>query len=490
MEKYKTIEAVHNRACDAIGKTLIELNNGNSLTGKSGPGDAFENWFGKPKDSLSEPDLRKAGVELKATPIKRLKNGQFSSKERLVLNIINYEKFVDEDFPNSHFLHKNKVIELAFYENLPDVPKDQWTFKDIVLYEMQKNPEDFKVIKHDWETIQNYVKRGKAHELNEGLTEYLAACTKGASAKSIRKQPFSDIPAKQRAFSLKSGYMTSLLRKFVLGDESTESIFKGKFNSDKLSLDEAILNQLHKWRGKTVSSLREEFNIDSKAKSINYLLAARMLGLTGDINSQEALDKVDELEKANIVIKTVKFNEKGVNAESMSFPQFKFKDIVQQSWNDKQGNPSADWHKFLLETKFLFVVFQQVNGKDTFMGAKFFRIPDSEIEGVIRDVWEDTVKKICLGVELTAKPSSSSKTGYRISNNFITKKDEMICHVRPHASSADYRVNGTWSNQLPNRAHWTNRPADHETYSDNWMTTQCFWLNNTYIKQQVEDLLQ
>ena len=68
---------------------------------------------------------------------------------------------------------------------------------------------DLEIIKQDWQTIIDKIKAGEAHNISEGDTMYLAACTKGANAKSIRKQPFSNIPAKQRAFSLKSSYMSA-----------------------------------------------------------------------------------------------------------------------------------------------------------------------------------------------------------------------------------------------------------------------------------------
>ena len=40
----------------------------------------------------------------------------------------------------------------------------------------------------------------------------------------------------------------------------------------------------------------------------------------------------------------------------MSFPTFKFSDLVKEKWEDTNGNPQATWHNFLLETKFLFFV--------------------------------------------------------------------------------------------------------------------------------------
>ncbi|MDN8759881.1 DNA mismatch repair protein MutH, partial [Staphylococcus aureus] len=54
MFEYKTKEAVHNRAKEAVGETLKELNNGAPVNEyKSSVGDAFEAWFGKTKDSDS-----------------------------------------------------------------------------------------------------------------------------------------------------------------------------------------------------------------------------------------------------------------------------------------------------------------------------------------------------------------------------------------------------------------------------------------------------
>ena len=134
MFEYKTKEQVHNRAKEAVGKTIRELNNDAPVLGyKSSVGDAFESWFGKTKDSESRPDMEEAGVELKATPFKKLKNGNYSAKERLVLNIINYEKVAKESFEDSSFLYKNGTIELAFYEYVKDVARDDWKIKEAVL---------------------------------------------------------------------------------------------------------------------------------------------------------------------------------------------------------------------------------------------------------------------------------------------------------------------------------------------------------------------
>lgn len=82
MESYLTKQAVHNRAKEAVGKSILELNGGESIKqSKSSVGDAFENWFGKKKDSDSKPDMAEAGVELKATPFKKLKTESIAPKK-------------------------------------------------------------------------------------------------------------------------------------------------------------------------------------------------------------------------------------------------------------------------------------------------------------------------------------------------------------------------------------------------------------------------
>ena len=49
--------------------------------------------------------------------------------------------------------------------------------------------EDLKIIKQDWEFINQKIKDGKAHELSEGDTFYLGACTKGSTASKIIQRP-------------------------------------------------------------------------------------------------------------------------------------------------------------------------------------------------------------------------------------------------------------------------------------------------------------
>ncbi|WP_125565320.1 Sau3AI family type II restriction endonuclease [Companilactobacillus insicii] len=479
MEKiYHSKEEVHNRAREIVGIPFSKIDGYDKVSGnKNMIGDLFEIWFGKEKDSASKPDLGVA--ELKATPYKKLKNGKYSSKERLVFNIINYMDIVNEDFENSHFLYKNKVIELGFYEYLKDKPKDDWTFTDVAMYEMSKNPIDYAIIKNDWNKIKEYVVDGKAEYLSESLTNYLSACTKGANSKSERNQPYSDNKAKQRAFSLKNGYMTQILRKYILGDEKNDSIIKNHVELNNKSLREIIEDRFKQYVGKTESELRSMFSIDSKSKSVNNLLARGMLGLNNSKSNTKALLNIDEFNKASYKVKTIQFDPEGRNKESMSFPIFKFKDLVNEVWVDDYGTPSADLNVMFSESTFIFVVFQENTfGDNVFKGVKFFNVPQKDIDGDIKNAWQATIDTINRGVELTFKNGE-------VSNNFIKKDDNKIMHVRPHAAKASYE-NNSCANELPTPARWTNKPKN---YSNNYMTNQCFFLNNDYVKDVVKGLL-
>ena len=67
------------------------------------------------------------------------------------------------------------------YEHRYDVPKGDYTIDQAVLFSFPY--EDLLIIEQDWEKIMGKVRAGQAHLLTEGDTLYLAACTKGATAK-------------------------------------------------------------------------------------------------------------------------------------------------------------------------------------------------------------------------------------------------------------------------------------------------------------------
>lgn len=215
---YETKEEVLVRAKEAVGIRFGDLmkskRRGTDAADKGSLGNLIQEChFGYAVNSRSEADFVEAGVELKVTPYKRVKNG-ISAKERLVLNIIDYMSEYKNTFETSSFWTKNHTMQLMFYEYVPGVPKEQWYVSHVYLWEMQKEPY-LDQFRKDWHCIREMIEFGRAHELSEGMTMYLGACTKGANSKSIRRQPFAEQYAKQRAYSIKGTFMTKMVNEVI-----------------------------------------------------------------------------------------------------------------------------------------------------------------------------------------------------------------------------------------------------------------------------------
>lgn len=444
--KYRTKEAVLKRGREAIGIPLKEIDTtGRLSTGKGAIGTTIEeSWFGYTPNSESEPDFPEAGVELKATPYVRGKNG-IRAKERLVCNIINYMEECSKTFQTSAFWHKCQTLLLMSYEHRDGVSKGDFTIDEAVLFSFPE--EDLAIIEKDWETIMEKVRAGQAHNLSEGDTYYLAACTKGANAESVRPQPFSAEPAKQRAYSLKAGYMTQILNKYIFGNEESERVIKDWRILQEKSFDQYVVEKVSPYIGMTQAELKVRFRVESSAKNLNEILLARMLEVKGKIAY------TDEFQKAGIVPKTIRVRRDGTIKESMSFPTFDFIRLSQETeWEE------SELYEYLAPTKFLFVIFQEdERGELVFERVKFWNIPAEDLEEVHR-VWARTVETIRRGVELT-------DTGHGISNDLPKQSESPVAHVRPHGKDA--------SDKLP-------------LPDGRMMTKQCFWLNNTYIAKQIK----
>ena len=184
-----------------------------ALRGKGSLGQLVEKfWYGYEPNSSPLPDFSEAGVELKTTPLKKLKTEELAIKERLVCDMIDYCEVVNLPFEESPFYRKCLLMLILFYLHVEGKKQRDLEFLFSVLWKIQGK--DLMIIRHDYEVIVDKIKQGRAHELSEGDTMYLGACRKGQKGDSLRKQPFSDVDAPKRAFSLKTAYMRTIL-KFV-----------------------------------------------------------------------------------------------------------------------------------------------------------------------------------------------------------------------------------------------------------------------------------
>lgn len=429
---------------DILNEEIVSISDDNTLN-KGGLGQLVEQFlFGIQTNSDSEPDFMPAGIELKVTPYKKLKNGKLSAKERLVLNIIDYMTEYKNEFESSHFWFKNNTIQLLWYLWEPNKDSKDLVITHEKLLELAKN-EDLTQIKEDWKYIIKKIKDGKAHEISEADTMYLGACSKGANADSVRKQPFNDIPAMQRAFCFKNSYMTQLVRKYIGDYSDVETVLKGTTDT----FNEFVNSIINKYKGKSQKDLMKEFNIDSSAKNINSILVSRMF------NVKSKLRDTQEFLKANIIPKTIRIEENGRIKESISFPAFKFTEIVKQSWE------TSDLREELETTKYMFFIFKKEGEDYIFKGIKLWNMPELDIETSVMEMWKKTYNTIKSGNIVRYIKNGKRKT------NFVGMSENEVCHVRPHGRDSKD------TSELPT--------ADKLTGATMY-TKQCFWINNTYIK--------
>lgn len=404
-----------------------------------------ERFFHYPANDDSRPDFPKAGVELKVSPYRILAGGKIIAKERLIITMINYNKVIFEQFETSHLWGKSKSILLIYYLYTTETA-NKLDYRIDYARLFSPPEKDLAIIKHDFDTIVNKIKSGKAHELSEADTLYLGAATKAGKSSDRRSQPYSDIPAKPRAFAFKNSYMTYVLNNYIIpGRPQFESILGNNVTN---SFEDYVVNKINKFKGYTIDELCNQFGVTKKSKGVGAIIAFRILSVKGN--------DAEEFVKAGIKVKTIRLEATGRIKESMSFPTFKFKEIVNQDWED------SDFRNYLSETRFFFIVYQFDNKGILYLkGCQFWNIPYDDLEGNVKDVWNETKKVLQEGLKVM-------HINGNYVNNFPKAADNPIAHVRPHARNAQD------TDLLP----------DGRKYPK-----QCFWLNNTYIKSQLnEDL--
>mgnify|MGYP004535976889 CR=1 FL=1 len=435
-------------------------------TGKGGLGQCVEVYhFGYDINGISEADFSEAGVELKCTPLKTIKDGSMVSKERLVLNIINYLDEYGKSFETSSFTHKNALLLLMFYLHVADVNNLDLVFKIIRLWRIPE--EDMKIFMDDWNVIHDKIVRGLAHELSEGDTLYLAACIKGSKGGANKKpQKIGGVLADQRAYSIKSAYLNHIIveslshremfdgvtltakQKRLIEQKKAElgSIVKSVRDYKRGETFEQLVERRFKpYMGMSVSEIAKKLNaiISTSPKAISYSVCRAILGVKER--------SIAEFEKAGLQLKTIRLEPSGKLKESMSFQTIKYREIVNEDeWDE------SDWYNTIAAHRFLFIVFRKKKGGtagDSVLERVFFwSMPHRDIEAA-EVFWRDTRDKIRSG-------------DY---SHFIKSTEHSICHVRPKAKNA---------------ADTTDTPQGGKAKK------LCYWLNRDYVLEIVKEHLQ
>lgn len=170
----------------------------------------------------------------------------------------------------------------------------------------------------------------------------------------------------------------------------------------------------------------------NKAKNKFELISKAILGVRSK--------NISEFEKADILMKTVRIDEKYRLKESMSFKQIDYKNIINETWED------STWYREL-NRRFLFVVYQSDHKNVFYLKKAFFwSIPNADMEILQNFVWLDTQRKIL-----------DNKF-----DNFVKSSENKIGHVRPKAKNS-FDLAQTTTGLLVKK--------------------KCFWLNRAYIEK-------
>lgn len=432
-------ESIVEYASTIIGSTLREKTDASiiedSKKRKGAFGDSVEYcFFGIEPNSVQGPDFPEAGLELKTTPLKKLKNGKLAAKERLVITMIDYMSVVDETFETSTLLSKASDILLMSYLHEKDADPLDYVFQ--VVAEWGLPEEDMAVFKKDWETVVNKIREGHAEEISGSDTLYLEACTKASNSSVRRAQPFSDVPAKPRAWALKASYMTTVQNQLI---EKMQEIERAHGEEDMGLLD-LVRDRFATFFGLTEEELGVRFGLlkegKRKPKNMCALVTKRILGV-------DEGSKIAEFEKAGIKPKTIRLTRNGRPKEAVSFPAFDYVDLAETEFLE------SDFYGYL-QQKYLFVIYCELpeeEGVYRLSEVVFWQMPDSDLDEAER-CYEEMRKRVIEGH----------------ADESVKSTENRCCHVRPHARNA----------------------------SDTCMTPygvpvvkKCFWLNQKYLAEEI-----
>ena len=448
-----------------LGKTLEQAVSPVEIKVRRGKGRlgqlVEEYFFGYGVNSNPAADFTEAGLELKVTPLKELKNKALAIKERLVCNMIDYDVDQKKTFEESHVYQKCAFMLILFYLHKAGIPVQQLLFIYSVLWKIPEK--DLLIMKQDYEKIIGKIREGKAHELSEGDTTYLGACRKGQKGDKdvYYKLPDgsqAEIPAPKRAFSLKTQYMRTILAfAEMTGGQGTNNASASVLGYESQLIEESelyersfediLLDRFKPYYGKTYDELVEELRTPNSVAKSKYFLIANEI-LTEHETRGKDVTKTDEFIKSGIVIKTIRINKNGRPKEAMSFENINYFDIIEE--DDFYESRLYD----LFTQRFLFVVFRERsvgNHMDYVLDKAFF--------------WTMPVKDLD-DAQFYWSNIKESVINNQISPEFFYKEsDHKKFHVRPKAR---------------NSADVTSNPHGGSAKK------YCYWFNHDYVKTIVE----
>lgn len=448
-----------------LGKTLEEAVSPdiiNPMLGKGQLGKLVEKYFFGIGGNEQEPDFSEAGLELKVTPLKELKNKTLAIKERLVCTMIDYTKDQSVDFWESHVYSKCAFMLIPFYLHKKGIPVHQLKFIYDVLWQIPDK--DLLIIKHDYDTILAKIRAGKAHELSEGDTEYLGACRKGQKGQkdvfyALPDGTLAAMPAPKRAFSLKTQYMRTILefakKTGGQGTYNTSALVQGygpnlidESELREKSFEEILLGRLEPFFGLTYSEICKKLHVpESKAKH-KYAIATNRI-LTDNETKGKKVTESDEFVKSGIVLKSIRVEQNGKIKESLSFEAIDYVELMEEdNWYDSRFYE-------LVTQRFLFVIYK----KSTEAGVEDYRLCRAFFWTVPPDGLAEAERYWNNIKENVANNNFNPDDYYRL-------KDHKIFHYRPHARNAADMAENPHGGKVPKYGYWINKSYIEKVIAD------------------------
>jgi hypothetical protein len=225
----------------------------------------------------------------------------------------------------------------------------------------------------------------------------------------------------------------------------------------KNPLEEIYKEKVSVFNGMTTTELARRFWIKSKAKQLNSMIAKKMLGITGNAKGTY------EMEMAGIIFRTITVDKNGRPTESMPFKFFEFEELINTPWDESYIRED------FVDLKLMIFVFKEIDGVITFDKLSFWNIPNSVVDGKIKEMHE-----YCANLVRNGEAFYYDKNG-KIKDKFPkeTRNSNGVCHVRPHArNAADKYI-------LP--------VCDKETNITSY-TKQSFWFNKDFVEKMLKDV--
>lgn len=420
--------------------------------GKGGIGQMVENlYFLLETNNNPEADFSSAGMELKCTPLKLAKNNEYLIKERLVCNMINYCDVIKEDFEHSHFYLKCQLMLLMFYLHKKGHDNLDLEFIFSVLWKLPEK--DLLIIRQDYKTIIEKIKRGEAHLLSEGDTMYLGACRKGQKGDTLMAQPYSGEGAPRRAFSLKMAYMRTVLHYVLNSKEKAVSNFEisqeqlvTEKELETLSFDEILLKRFERFIGKSYQNIATEKEIDISNNPKNkYAMIANAVAASDKCSN---INRSEEFVKAGLTMKTIRIQHNGCIREAMSFENIDYLEVAEcENWYDSRLYE-------LFSSRFMFVVFREQNkgqGDYTLDDVFFWTMPQNDLN-LAEEYWEHIKENIL--------------NNHIAEGHWWKSSDKKKFHVRPKAQKS--------TDMTP-------------TPGGGFAKKFCYWFNNDYVRNIVDE---